>query len=102
MDGTHVQMQNSSDRIVITLLVNACSQMPVLRQTRVLQVYNRDLVLWAQKREDKFIKATPMLFGQDFPKEVTEYLLRCREPRLQPTLLHWVFRMPPPTGHLPN
>ena len=58
----------------ITLLGNASSQMSALRQTCVLQEYNQDLVVWAQQREEKFIEAAPALFGQSFPKDVTEYL----------------------------
>ena len=58
----------------ITLLGNASCQMSALRRTRVLQEYNRDLVEWAQNREEKFNEEAPALFGQSFPKDVSEYL----------------------------
>jgi len=58
----------------IILLGNASSQMSSLQRTRVLQEYNRDLVEWAQQREHKFNEAAPALFGQSFPRDVTEYL----------------------------
>ena len=58
----------------ITLIGNASSQLSTLRRTHVLREYNKDLLEWAQKREAKFIENAPALFGQDFPKEVTDYL----------------------------
>ena len=81
MELFHSQAQEiSSEHIAkeaesaITLLDNASSQMSSLRQTRELQEYNQDLVVWAQQREEKFIEVAPALFGQSFPEDVTEYL----------------------------
>jgi len=58
----------------IRLLDNASSQISLLRRAQVLQEYNKELVAWAQHREDKFIEEVPALFGQNFPRDVTEYL----------------------------
>ena len=57
----------------ITLLGNASCQMSAMRRTRVLQEYNRELVEWAQRREN-FNSEAPALFGPNFPKDVSEYL----------------------------
>ena len=58
----------------ITLIGNASSQMSVLRRQKILEEYNRDLLSFAQDREDEFTKAAPQLFGAQFPKDAADHL----------------------------
>lgn len=58
----------------VTLLGNASCHISTLRRTKVLEEYNKDLVLWAQDREAEFLKAAPQLFGPEFPKDATTHL----------------------------
>ena len=58
----------------ITLIGNASSQMSVLRRKKILEEYNRDLLSFAQDREDEFTKAAPQLFRVQFPKDAADHL----------------------------
>jgi len=76
MEQTELPSEQIFDaaKAAVELLGNASSQMSSLRRAWVLQEYNRILVMWAQQWEKTFIEAAPALFGQDFPKGVSEYL----------------------------
>ena len=89
----------------VKLLGNASSQMSLLHRTQVLQEYNRDLVAWAQHREEKFIEEAPALLGQNFPRDITEYLdqvasLKKAKAAANPSSLG--FYKPYLTGHQTN
>ena len=58
----------------ITLIGNASSQMSILRRQKILEEYNKDLLSFAQDREEEFTKAAPQLFGAQFPKEAADHL----------------------------
>ena len=58
----------------VTLLSNASSQMSGLRRQKVLEEYNKDLLSFAKEREATFIKAAPLLFGPQFPKDASDHL----------------------------
>ena len=58
----------------ITLIGNASSQMSILRRQKILEEYNKDLLSFAQDREEEFTKAAPQLFGVQFPKEAADHL----------------------------
>ena len=58
----------------IMLIGNASSQISILRREKILEEYNKDLLPFAQDREGEFIKAAPMLFGAQFPKDVADHL----------------------------
>jgi len=58
----------------VTLLGNASSQMSGLRRQKVLEEYNKDLLSFAKEREATFIKAAPLLFGPQFPKDASDHL----------------------------
>ena len=60
----------------ITLLGNAYAQMSALRRQKVLEDYNKELIIFAQEkeREAEFLKAAPDLFGSKFPRDATEHL----------------------------
>ena len=79
----------------IELLGNASSQMSSLRRTQVLQEYNKKLVAWTQHRRASSLR----LFGQNFPRDITEYLDQVASPRRWPTHHLRVFTSLTPTGH---
>ena len=56
------------------LIGNASSQISILRRKKILEEYNKDLLSFAQDRAGEFIKAAPMLFGAQFPKDVADHL----------------------------
>ena len=58
----------------VTLLGNASSQMSGLRRQEVLEEYNKDLLSFAKEREATLIKAAPLLFGPQFPKDASDHL----------------------------
>ena len=58
----------------ITLIGNASSQMSILQRQKILEEYNKDLLSFAQDREEEFTKAAPQLFGAQFPKEAADHL----------------------------
>ena len=58
----------------ISLIGNASYQVSILRREKILEEYNKDLLLFAQDREGEFIKAAPMLFGAQFPKDAADHL----------------------------
>ena len=58
----------------VTLLGNASSQMSALRRQKILEEYNKDLLSFAQDREEEFTKAAPQLFGAQFPKDAANHL----------------------------
>ena len=47
----------------ITLIGNASSQMSILRRQKILEEYNKDLLSFAQGKEEEFIKTGSQLFG---------------------------------------
>ena len=58
----------------ITLIGNVSSQISIFRREKILEEYNMDLLSFAQDREGEFIKAAPMLFGAQFPKDAADHL----------------------------
>ena len=79
----------------VTLLANASNKMSLMRRTRILDEYNKELVPFAAAKERDWASAAPRLFGPNFLKEATDYL--------QQLQLVWkvkekpapVFRQPP-------
>ena len=45
-----------------------------LRRQKVLKEYNKDLFSFAKERVVTFIKAAPLLFGPQFPKDAADHL----------------------------
>ena len=58
----------------VTFLGNAACNMSTLRCTKILEEYNKDLLSFAEDRDEEFLKAAPMLFGSSFPKDAQEHL----------------------------
>ena len=58
----------------ITLLGNAFAQMSMLCRQKVLEEYNKELLMFAQGRETEFLKAAPELFRPKFPCDASEHL----------------------------
>ena len=58
----------------ITLLGNAFAQMSMLCRQKVLEEYNKELLMFAQGRETEFLKAAPELFRPKFPRDASEHL----------------------------
>ena len=54
----------------VMLLGNASA----LRRQKILKEYNKDLLSFAQDREEEFTKAAPQLFGAQFPKDAADHL----------------------------
>ena len=78
---------------------NASSQMSILRRQKILEEYNKDLLSFAQDREEEFTKAAPQLFGAQFPKEAADHLDQVEALRRAKSLAVRVFaRLLPPDG----
>ena len=60
--------------MAITLLVNASNKLSLMRRTRVLEEYNKELVAFAVENERNWAVAAPRLFGPNFLKEAADHL----------------------------
>ena len=60
--------------ITITLLANASNKTSLMRRTKILEEYNKELVSFAAAQERDWASAAPCLFGPNFLKEAANYL----------------------------
>ena len=58
----------------VTLLANASNKMSLMRRTKILEEYNKELVPFAAAKERDWASAMPRLFGPNFLKEAADYL----------------------------
>ena len=58
----------------VTLLANASNKMSLMRMTKILEEYNKELVPFAAAKEQDWASAAPRLFGPNFLKEAADYL----------------------------
>ena len=58
----------------VTVLDNVFSQILGLQRQKVLEEYNKDLLSFVKEREATFIKAAPLLFELQFPKDTADHL----------------------------
>ena len=83
----------------ITLLANASNKLSLMRRTRVLEEYNKELVAFAAEKERNWAVAAPRLFGPNFLKEAADHLQtlqmvrKVKQPQSQQN-----FRQLPPSG----
>ena len=81
----------------ITLLANASNKTSLMRRTKILEEYNKELVSFAAAQERDWASAALCLFGPNFLKEAADYLQNLQLIRKvkQPPQ---GFRHPPPPG----
>ena len=58
----------------VTLLANASNKMSLMRRTKIMEEYNKELVPFAAAKERDWASAAPRLFGPNFLKEAADYL----------------------------
>ena len=58
----------------VTSLANASNKMSLMRRTKILEEYNKELVPFAAAKERDWASAAQRLFGPNFLKEVADYL----------------------------
>ena len=93
----NVSMDQIGDAIetAITLLANAANKTSLMRRSRILEEYNRELVPFTTAQERDWASAAPQLFGPNFLKEAADYLQQLqliRKVKSKPTQ---VFRQAP-------
>ena len=80
-------------------MVHLCNTKTLLK---VLEEYNKDLLSFAQEREEEFIKAAPQLLEVQFPEDAADHLEEVAAPAEQsPLPALRAFGRPPPwqLGH---
>ena len=94
-----VTMDQIGDAVetAITLIANASNKTSLMRRTKVLEEYNKELVTFASAGERDWTSAAPRLFGPNFLKEAADYLQHLQLIRKvkQPSQ---GFRQPPSQG----
>ena len=97
--NSDVTMDQIGDAVetAITLIANASNKTSLMRRTRVLEEYNKELVTFASAGERDWTSAAPRLFGPNFLKEAADYLQHLQLIRKvkQPSQ---GFRQPPSRG----
>ena len=93
-----VSMDQVGDAIetAIILLANAANKTSVMRRTRILEEYNKELVPFATAQERDWTSAAPRLFGPTFLKDAADYLQQLQLIRKVKAKLTQNFRQAPP------
>ena len=58
----------------ISLLANASNKASLMRRTKILEEYNKDLVSFSEAKERDWASAAPRLFRPNFLKEAADHL----------------------------
>jgi len=83
----------------IALLANALNKTTLMRRSRVLEEYNKELVPFATAQERDWTSAAPRLFGPTFLKDAADYLQQLQLVRKVKSKPTQVFGQGPPSSH---
>ena len=72
--GVDLQSIGNSVQSALAFLGNAATQFSAYRRTKILEVYNKDLVSFSEEVEPALRAAAPLLFGQSFTKQAADHL----------------------------
>ena len=70
------QIEEAAETAIIILAncPNACNKTSLIRRTKILEEYNKELVIFAGAQERNWASAAPQLFGLNFLKAPAHYL----------------------------